>query len=60
MGKQITNQKRVAFLIVGALLVAVFAAAPVYAEDSCRFPQAQQFYGTVEISGQPARARHHR
>jgi hypothetical protein len=54
MGKQTMNQKRVALLIVGALLVAVFAAAPVYAEDP-PLPQAQQFYGTVEISGQPAR-----
>ena len=38
--------------MVGALLVAVFAAAPVYAQIPVP-PQA--FYGTVEISGQPAR-----
>ena len=52
MGKQTIKQKRVALLIVGALLVAVFAAAPVYAQIPVP-PQA--FYGTVEISGQPAR-----
>jgi hypothetical protein len=51
MGKQTINRLRVALLIAGALLVAVFAAAPVYAQ----FPVLQGFYGTVEISGQPAR-----
>jgi hypothetical protein len=51
MGKQSFNRQRVALLIVGAVLVAAFAAAPVYAQVPV-FPQA--FYGTVEINGQPA------
>ena len=51
MGKQSLNRHRVALLIVGAVLVAAFAAAPVYAQVPV-IPQA--FYGTVEINGQPA------
>jgi hypothetical protein len=51
MGKQSLNRQRVALLIVGAVLVAAFAAAPVYA-DVPVLPQI--FSGTVEINGQPA------
>ena len=51
MGKQSLNRHRVALLIVGAILVAAFAAAPVYAQVPV-IPQA--FYGTIEINGQPA------
>jgi hypothetical protein len=60
MSKQTLNRQRVTLLIVGAalaavisgaLLVAAFAAAPVYA-DVPVLPQI--FSGTVEINGQPA------
>jgi hypothetical protein len=51
MGKQSLSQQSLALLIVGAVLVAAFAATPIYAQVPV-IPQA--FYGTVVINGEPA------